>query len=83
LIRADTHKYGTQFNRDGTDREFERLIDRDVAALNKVADAVERGDVRSGYRRWAKLDSVVRESLSQRAWRGLTNGAAIGHTEYD
>lgn len=79
LIRADAKAYGDGFNRDGTDAEFERLIDRDIANLNAVADLVERGKLRAARKRWAKLDTIAREALSQRAWRGLTGGRAIGH----
>ena len=81
-IRADAKKYEAQFNHDG-DREFEKLIAKDVAALNAVADLVERGDMRGAYKRWSRLDTVVREGLSPKAWRALTNGNAIGHTRFD
>jgi hypothetical protein len=83
MIHADAARYVAQFNRDGTDHEFERLIDRDETALNAIADLAESGDLRAAYRRWARLDTVVREALSQRAWRGLTQNAAICHTEHD
>jgi len=79
LIRADAEKYGSQFNRDGTDGEFEKLIDRDLAALNAVADLVERGERNAARRRWERLDTIAREALSQRAWKALTDGRAIGH----
>ena len=79
LIRADAKTYGSQFNRDGTDPAFEKLIDRDIANLNAVADLVERGKLRAARKRWGKLDTIAREALSQRAWRGLTGGRAIGH----
>lgn len=81
LIREDAAKYGAQFNRDGTDAEFEKLIDRDVKALERVAELVEAGDLRGARRRWERLDTVVREALSNRAWRGLTGGRAFGHEE--
>ena len=81
-IRADVKKYEAQFNFDG-DREFEKLIAKDVTALNAVADLVERGDMRGAYRKWSRLDSEPRQALSQKAWRALTNGNAIGHTEHD
>jgi hypothetical protein len=81
-IRADAEKYAAQFHHDG-DREFEELIAKDVAALRAVADLVEHGDMRAAYRRWSRLDTVVREALSQRAWRALTGGNAVGHTRHD
>jgi hypothetical protein len=83
LIRRDAERYIAQFNRDGTDAEFERLIARDKVALDAVADLAEKADLRGAYRRWAKLDTVVREALSQPAWRALTGGNAIGQTEHD
>lgn len=81
LIRDDAGKYGPQFNRDGTDAEFERMIERDVKALERVAELVEAGDLHGARRRWERLDTVAREALSNRAWRGLTGGRAIGHEE--
>lgn len=81
LIRADAAAYGAGFNRDGTDAEFEKLIDRDLAALNAVADLVARGKRSAARKRWEKLDTVAREALSPRAWRALTGGRAIGHED--
>lgn len=81
LIRADAGRYGSQFNRDGTDLEFEKLIDRDLAALNAVADLVECGKRSAARRRWERLDTIAREALSQRAWMALTGGRAFGHED--
>lgn len=74
-IRRDAIRYARQFD------THDATCARDVRDLNAVADMVERGELARAYRRWAGMDTAAREGLSQRAWRGLTRGRAVGHED--
>ncbi|MBL8857580.1 MAG: hypothetical protein JNL28_03625 [Planctomycetes bacterium] len=80
-IRRDATRYVAANATD--DAEFRRTIQADVRALNAVADLAAAGDVRGAYLRAAKLDTVVREAIADKAWRALSGNAAFGHTRWD
>ena len=78
--RRDAERYERRYDSRG-DAELARTIKRDVAAILKVADLIESGDLRRAYRRAARLDTIVREGFSKTVWHALSKGKAFGHGE--
>lgn len=81
--RRDSRRYARENEHFGTDAEMRAVIARDVKALNAVADLIESGDLRAAYRRWSRLDTIVREAISRSVWLALTGGLAYDHTRHD
>lgn len=81
-LRRDADRYAREYG-DREDKEFQALMDRDVADLRRVAAVIEKGDLKRAYQIAAKLDTAVRDEISRVVWQALTGGAAFGHTEHD
>jgi hypothetical protein len=47
------------------DREFQAMIERDVATLHVVADLLVHGHVEGAARRFVRLDTAARDAASQ------------------
>lgn len=82
-LRKDAERYTRTYKDTDGDAEFAATIKHDVAALNRVADKLETGDVKGAYRIAARLDTVVRDGISDRVWNAMSGSAAFGHTEHD
>jgi hypothetical protein len=81
-LRRDADRYAREYG-DRDDKEFQALMDRDVADLRRVAAVIEKGDLKRAYRIAERLDTNVRDSISNSVWKAMTGGAAFGHTEHD
>lgn len=80
-IRRDAERYGRANRTD--DAEMRSVIARDVAAMHRVADLVEQGQMKRAYQRAARMDTAARDGFSKRAWIQLSGGAAFGHTRWE
>jgi hypothetical protein len=81
-LRRDAERFARE-HADQDDMEMRALTDRDVADLRRVAAVIAKNDLKRAYELASKLDTAVRDAISDVVWQALTKGAAIGHTEHD
>jgi hypothetical protein len=78
MLRSDAEKYLREYD-DKDDAEFSALMSRDYAELRRIAAVIEKGDLKRAYSIASKLDTIVRDSISDPIWKAISGDAAFGH----
>lgn len=81
-LRRDAKRFARDY-RDPQDGEYQCVVDIDVATLRLVAAVIEKGDLKRACRLAEKLDSAVRDEISDVVWDGLRGAAPQVRAERD